>query len=156
MFARLRKYLALDRHRRQLLLHAWMVLGRARISLARSSLKQLTDPLTRLDATGEAPGLESPDLTLARDIGWAVRTAASFTPWNSSCLAQVIAAQRMLQRSGIPGVFYIGAAREPRDSISHGLGAHAWLMCGSEFITGESGHERYAVLSAFGWPGAKT
>lgn len=154
MSAYLRKFLSLESRRRRLLFSAWIGLGKARIALVRFSLKQITSTFSRLDSSARAPELDESAMKLAQDIGWAVRAAAAVTPWNSSCLVQVLAAQRMLQGRGIPGAFYIGAAAGEGSSIASGMKAHAWLMCGSQFITGESGRERYSVISAFGWESA--
>ena len=90
-------------------------------------------------------------LATAHRVGWAVRTAACFTPWNSTCLVQVLTAQRMLHQRGIAGAFYLGAASGSDVAEQPSLTAHAWLKCDNEFITGESGHERYIVVSSFSW-----
>ena len=150
MSSSLRKFLVLDGRRRKFLLSAFFNLAHAHRALSRDSFKDLVAKLEtnagepgRVPATAEQGGI-------ARDIGWAVRAAASRTPWESSCLVQVLAAQRMLQARGIGGVFYIGAAigESPAEP---GFAAHAWLMCDGEFITGEAGHERYTVISEFSW-----
>jgi hypothetical protein len=60
----------------------------------------------------------------------------------------------MLQKRLLPGVFYIGAApgEAGGPGAITGLDAHAWLKSGGQFVTGEAGHERYAVVSTFSWP----
>ena len=60
------------------------------------------------------------------------------------------------QRAIIAGVLALPAlAAAPVHAFQletdSGLEAHAWLKCGELFITGESGHERYAVVSTFSW-----
>ena len=59
----------------------------------------------------------------------------------------------MLHKRLLPGVIYIGAAAGEAGGAgtNAGLDAHAWLKCDEAFITGEAGHERYAVVSAFSW-----
>ena len=150
MASKLGKFVRLDPQRRRLLLEACQRLGAMRLALARKPLRQLTagfsrEPVLFLGA--------EPDEAVAKQIqsvGWAVTAAARHTPWRSSCLVQVLAAQRMLQARGIPGAFYIGAAPGAVEE-SAGLEAHAWLKCGSQFVTGEAGHERYTVVTAFSW-----
>lgn len=145
-----RKFLNLNRQRRRLLLEAFARLAQERWNLARTPFRDRIGCLQKnaRDSRHAACGTEVE--SVARDIGWAVRTAASRTPWNSSCLVQVLAAQHMLQSRGIGGVFYIGAAKgEP--SIDPDFQAHAWLMCGGEFISGEAGHDRFTVISEFSW-----
>ena len=87
---------------------------------------------------------------LAQDIGRAIGHAANQLPWESSCLVRVLAAQRMLQARGVPGAFFIGADKG-REQDEADFAAHAWLVCGGRFVTGEAGHERYTVVGGFAW-----
>jgi hypothetical protein len=151
MLRRIRKFLALDRQRKKLFMQAYVVLGKARYALLKKPFKQLVAELdVSRDAVVQAP-LEPSARATALDVGWAVRTAASFTPWESTCLVQVLAAQRMLQKRGIAGVFYLGATKSGVRDEPPGFLAHAWLKCNDEFITGESGHRDYTVISSFSW-----
>lgn len=154
MLRPLRQFLRLDRERRQLFLEAWWALAALRLSLCFTSFKQLIEELTLHRGAVEPPALGSEALAAVERIGWAVRAAARFTPWRSTCLVQVLAAQRMLHKRLLPGAFYIGAAPGERagPGANTGLDAHAWLKCGNQFVTGEAGHERYTVVSAFSWP----
>ena len=151
MNKRLRQFFALDSETRALFVQAYYLLGVIRFGLLTSSFKKLTARLTvQREAVGQVP-LNVEALAMAHRVGWAVRTAARFTPWNSSCLVQVLAAQRMLQKRGVAGAFYLGAATGSDEGEELGMSAHAWLKCDDEFITGESGHERYTVVSSFSW-----
>ena len=149
MLRPLRQFLRLDRERQRLFLEAWRALASVRLALRFTPFKELVGELTLHRGPVAAPHLGPAALAAAERIGWAVRAAARYAPWRSTCLVQVLAAQRMLQKRLLPGVFYIGAA--PGEGGSVGLDAHAWLKCDEAFITGESGHERYAVVSAFSW-----
>ena len=157
MLRPLRQFLRLDRQRQRLFLEAWRALGSARLALRSTPFKQLVAELTRRSGPVEAPAVGPEALADAKRIGWAVRAASGYTPWRSSCLVQVLAAQRMLQQRLLPGAIYIGASLEEgqgegaRPAASSGLDAHAWLKCGEAFITGESGHHRYAVVTTFSW-----
>jgi len=152
MLRRIRKFLALDRQHKKLFLQAYLVLGKVRYSLLRRPFRKLVAGLdVSRDAVVQAP-LEPSARATALAVGWAVRTAANFTPWESTCLVQVLAAQRMLQKRGIAGVFYLGATNNRVSDESPGFLAHAWLKCNGEFITGETGHEQYTVVSSFSWP----
>ncbi|HQQ61548.1 MAG TPA: lasso peptide biosynthesis B2 protein [Kiritimatiellia bacterium] len=96
----------------------------------------------------ESAALPSPQQTkISKSIGWAVQAAGTRISWASPCLSQALAGMVMLRRRGIPGVLYLGVARDL--SMSEPLSAHAWLMCGDAFLTGGSGHERFSVLSKF-------
>jgi len=152
LLQRLRKFVQLDTARRLYFLQALYLLGRMRYAIGSTPFKQLTAGLTVHRSTVESPDLDEKSLDSALAVGWAVRAAARFTPWQSSCLVQVLAAQRMLQAHAIPGVFYIGAVPGTGEAGREGLQAHAWLKCSGRFITGEAGHQRYTVVSAFSWP----
>ena len=152
MLAALRKYRSLDRRRRTRFRQAYFQLGATWLALRRRSFRSLICDLTIHPGFFRSPAPEESVLALAHSIGWAVSAAAGRTPWSSTCLVQVLAAQRMLQQRGIPGAFYIGAA-PGASADAPGMEAHAWLQCGDRFITGESGHGRYTVVSTFSWPG---
>lgn len=151
MLRPVRKFLQLDREHKRLFLQAWSRLAGVRFELRSRPFKELTAGLTLHRPPFEPPGLSAEAMEQARRVGWAVRAASRFTPWQSTCLVQVLAAQRMLQERLLPGAFYIGAAPGAGEAGAEGLDAHAWLKCGNTFITGEAGHARYAVVSVFGW-----
>lgn len=162
MLRPLRQFLRLDRQRQRLFLEAWGALGSARLALRSTPFKQLVAELTLHRGPVEAPAVGPEALAEAKRIGWAVRAASGYTPWRSSCLVQVLAAQRMLQQRLLPGAIYIGTSYigasleegpgEGADPATNaGLDAHAWLKCGEAIITGESGHQRYAVVTTFSW-----
>jgi len=135
-----------------LFLEAFGRLGSVRLALGRTSFRDMIQGLDVQPGQLAAPAPAPSDLHWAEDVGWAVRTAAHYTPWRSSCLVQVLAAQQLLRERAIPGAFYIGAASGEPATGSVGLEAHAWLKCGERFITGEAGHQRYTVVSTFSWP----
>jgi len=151
MKTRLQKFLALDPERRRLFVQAWRLLGIMRFSISRKSFRDLVAGLKLHRETVEQISLNPESLATARRVGWAVQAAARYTPWSSTCLVQVLAAQRMLQQRQIPGVFFLGAATGDDPEQLQGLAAHAWLKCSNEFITGEAGHRRYTVISSFSW-----
>ena len=47
---------------------------------------------------------------------------------------------------GIPTTLYLGVARDPATTS---VQAHAWVRCGSYYVTGGEDRERYAVVSTF-------
>ena len=145
-------FLSLSSDQKRLFLQAYRLLGTMRFAIPTRSFKSLVANLDVHRGVHDQPPLDSDDLATAHQIGWAVRKAAQFTPWQSACLVQVLAAQRMLQKRGIAGVFYLGADNSGVEDEAPTFLAHAWLKCGDEFITGEQGHERFTVVSAFSWP----
>jgi hypothetical protein len=150
MPGRIQKLVQLDAPARALLVQAYWLLCRMRFLLATRTFKSL---VSGLQANREPCEQEfsSGTLAAARQIGWAVETAARYTPWESSCLVQVLAAQRLLARNRISGTFYLGALLKEADQSNRTIDAHAWLQCGDEFITGEAGHERFTVMTSFSW-----
>ncbi len=155
MFRKLTAFRALDPQQRRLFLRAYYLLASMRLAIAMRPFKRLVAGLETHHGEAEQSPLTTAQLACAHQVGRAVRTAANNTPWQSACLVQALAAQRMLQQRGIGGAFYLGAATraatQAENSEPPGLAAHAWLKCNDDFITGEAGHEQYAILSSFSW-----
>lgn len=141
------RFFRMEGGQRRLLLEAFRELSRSRRALARKPVRELLTGSEGQPGESSAPDELVGNSELAKQIGWAVRAASAYTPWSSSCLVQVIAAQKMLRERGIGGVIYLGTAR----GDAAGFKAHAWLKHGETFITGEAGHEQYQVLTTFSW-----
>lgn len=92
---------------------------------------------------------ESPREVSGRDYYWATRVGyevnriADKTPWESKCLVRALAAQRILKRRNVETTLYLGVGTEEQKMI-----AHAWLRCGSFYVTGGDG-ENYAMVAKF-------
>jgi len=125
--------------RRQLLVaEATVSMAVARISLAVFPFRKVAkgfgafvppgDPRVSAKAEGAGAG----DARAAREIGWAVRTAAPWMPFRSVCLQQAMAAHAMLKRRGIGSVMHFGAGK----SVEKPLDAHAWLDAAGVKVTG--------------------
>ena len=127
-------------------MRAYLLLGIMRAGILILNFKRLSKNLEHHPESPSLTPLEPWQSQLAKQIGWAVTTAARHTPWNSNCLAQALTAQRMLKRVHIPGMFYLGAKKDEQQ-----LEAHAWLQCDRMILTGKTGHEDYTVLSTFSW-----
>lgn len=144
------KFLALDRQHKALFIRAYFLLAYLRVAMISQPFKKFIQDLELHKQSVQLEELSGKERGTAIAIGWAVQTAARFTPWESACLVQVLAAQKMLQRRKIPGAFYIGATKGVEQGSGE-MAAHAWLKCGSQFITGEQGHKQYTVVSCFSW-----
>ena len=135
-----------SRTERMLLLEAFLLLGVARLGVLilpfRLLAKTLGQHMTEADASTQPA-----DLQLARMIGGAVRSSANYTPWESVCLPQAVAAKWMLKRHGIPGTLYLGVMKD--ETKAEKLTAHAWVRCGHVILTGAKGHRQYTVVSTF-------
>jgi len=153
MLNQIKKFLGIDLEHKKLFLRGFYELGKARLALDRKSFKDLMvgfEPNSRLVDSSQ---LNPAQRHVAHMTGWAVQTAARFTPWKSTCLVQVLAAQKILEKRGIGGVLFLGANTDKANPGIERLSAHAWLQCGSEIVTGESGHEKYTVVTCFSWGG---
>ena len=131
---------------RRLLLEAFALLGLARFLVISIPFRWLARTLGEhmQESSTEAT---AGDLCLAELIGQAVRSAAGNTPWESVCLPQAVAGQWMLKQRGIAGTLYLGVAKA--EDKQEQLAAHAWLRCGSQILTGGSGHKQFTVVSTF-------
>ena len=152
MLNKLKTFLSLTPTQKRLFLQAYRLLGAMRFAILTRSFKSLVKGLEMHREAHEQEPLDPGSLAAAHQIGWAVCKAAQFTPWESACLVQVLAAQRMLQQRGIAGAFYLGATTRDVEGLDKPLSAHAWLKCDQDFITGEPGHERFTVVSCFSGP----
>lgn len=139
-----RTWRRLDWLRRRLLLEAVVTLPVAWLLLR-------LVPFKRIAAWLGTPGGESPtDLTsrevsLGREIGWAVRRTAIRLPVQARCLVQGLAAAAIARRHRVPTTLYLGVARGKEDRLE----AHAWLRCGDQVVTGRAGHQRFQIVERF-------
>lgn len=151
MVNKIRKFTTLSVEEKKLFLEAYVTLGIMRTAILTISFKRLTRSLEHSPIKVETTVLDEHQMNIAKKVGEAITRTSAYTPWESACLAQSLTAQKMLQKRGIPGVFYLGAAK---DEESKGkIIAHAWSQCGDEIITGGNGHEEFTVISVFGWDG---
>jgi hypothetical protein len=86
--------------------------------------------------------------TRIRSIIQAIARGKKYSPWKIKCLAEAIAAQKMLHRRKIPATLYLGIARKDE----HEIIAHAWLRCGNKILTGRRGMKKFTVVSSFAFP----
>jgi Transglutaminase-like superfamily len=138
------RYRTLPVPSRRLIRESLLALFMARLALACVPFRCLAGWLGTVGA--ESGGELSPaQEQAARDISWAVGALARRVPWDSRCLAQAIAAYRMLLKRGIEATVYFGVKPDPRRPFD----AHAWLRCGPCLVTGGEGHSDYRVLAQF-------
>ena len=149
MLTKIRKFTKLSSEEKRLFLEAYITLGIMRAAVLTISFKRLTRSLEHFPNKEEIAALNEQENTKAILVGKAITRTAAFTPWESACLVQSLTAQRMLKKRRIPGVFYLGAAKDEENEAK--MKAHAWTQCGDTIITGGGGHEEFTVLSVFGW-----
>ncbi|WP_309499261.1 lasso peptide biosynthesis B2 protein [Sulfurovum sp.] len=149
MLSKIQKFTKLPFEEKKLFLETFVMLGMMRAAILTMSFKSLTRSLEHLPTKGDINTLNDEENAKAMLVGQAIIRAAAYTPWESACLVQSLVAQKMLKKRGIPGVFYLGAAKD--EESKEKIKAHAWSQCGESIITGGGGHEMFAVLSVFGW-----
>lgn len=152
MFTKIQKFIQLSSKEKIIFLEAYLGLGRSRASVLCLSLKRLTRSLALLKNANheQTVSLQESEIQTIRTISTAINRAAKYTPWESACLAQSFTARRMLHKRGIPGLLYIGVARDS-DAEDKTLRAHAWTQCGDIVVTGGEGNEEFKIISVFSW-----
>lgn len=129
-----------------------LLLTEAALQLAVSRLVIACVPFHRIARRLGTEGRESTTTTpaprqiMAEDVGWAIETMARYAPWNTLCLAQALAASRMLARRGATSTIYFGVATPDQHNP---FNAHAWLRCGDTIVTGAVNKGHYKVLTCF-------
>ncbi len=85
---------------------------------------------------GESTGKEETrkNMVAAYWIGERVERVCDKMPWESKCLVKALIAQRFLVERNIQSTLYLGV--ENKDNI---MTAHAWLRCGTVYVTGGNG-----------------
>lgn len=150
MFALIQKFSCLSRTRQKTFLEAYCLLGFFRLAILTLPFKWLTSSLIQCPA-GEpvSHSLDIDQRPMVFLIAESIRKAALHTPWDSACLVQSLAAQRMLQRRNLPGMFYLGLQKGtmPEEPLK----AHAWSQSGDIILTGGAGSDAFKVISVFTW-----
>jgi len=149
MLRKFKKFSKLSSKEKKLFLEAYATLGVMRAAILTISFKRLTRSLDHSTKKEGIIPLSDEERDIAVKVGQAIARAAAYTPWESACLSQSLTAQKMLQKRGIPGVFYLGAMKDKEEKSK--MKAHAWSQCGEIIITGAGGHEEYNILSVFSW-----
>ena len=107
-------------------------------------------PMKRLEKRLGVRDKESPRIVEKRDYYWAVRVSyevnriADQTPWESKCFVRALAARKILERRKVETTLYLGVGTQDDTRMI----AHAWLRCGSFYVTGGTGKE-YAMVAKF-------
>jgi hypothetical protein len=148
MLYKFKKFSQLSLEEKKLFLEAYATLGIMRTAILTFSFKRLTRSLDHSVKKEEMRALNDEEMKIAVKVSQAISRAAAYTPWESACLVQSFTAQKMLKKREIPGVFYLGAAKneESKEKIK----AHSWSQCGDIIVTGGDSKE-YTVLSVFVW-----
>jgi hypothetical protein len=137
------RYRRLAPSQRRLLAEAFILLGVSRLAMVTLPFKRIAPHLGKLGEDVYTP--DAPQTAAAKQVGWAVRIASTHTPWQSKCLAQAMAAKRMLNRLNIRNTLFLGLAKDDNGKMI----AHAWIYCGNLPLTGVGDTPRFTVVSTF-------
>lgn len=130
------------------LVPCWCLLGLSRLLLWAVPFARLKRHLGK--SGGEAPWVplaSNKQLHRALQIGRTIRLAARYTPWESACLPQAMAARWLLGLHRVPYGLYLGWRRGA--ALPGDAPAHAWVAVGRVNVTGGVGFDRYAVMGTF-------
>lgn len=148
MHRRLQQFLALSFFEKGIFFESILLLAWMRLAKGMVRFERLTRGLKQHNSKDWVSLLPMPVMNEALLISKILNQAANNTPWESACLVRALAARKMLQRRGIPGVLFLGVKKEAADGA---MEAHAWTMAGELLITGGAGHETYQVISLYSW-----
>ena len=84
------------------------------------------------------------DARVVMNIREKVTIISKHTPWESLCLVQAMTVQRMLKKRGLSTTLYLGVNKDKENNMR----AHAWIRCGSIYVTGGNG-SGYANVAKF-------
>lgn len=125
----------------------WFILGLSKALLFAVSFKRLAHYLGQsMGIFAWVPLVDTVQQEQAMQIGCAVRLAARYTPWDSSCFPQAMAARLLLGWYGVPYALCFGVMK---DACSAELKAHAWVTAGRVTVTGGDRVDRFTVVSVF-------
>ena len=119
MLRKFKKFSALSSKEKKLFLEAYATLGVMRAAILTLSFKRLTRSLNHSTKKEEITPLSDGEMDIALKVGQAITRAAAYTPWESACLVQSLTAQKMLQKRGIAGVFYLGAMKDNENKVCY-------------------------------------
>lgn len=141
---KLKGFMKISNSRKLRFLQAFLYTAIYRAYILYKPFKELKNTIGKVNIeTSEEVDIAS--YKIAREVSWAVKKAAEYTPWESKCLVQALTAQKMMKNKGIPVTLYLGVKRDKTGEML----AHAWTRCGTYYLTGGSGRSDYAVVAKF-------
>jgi len=136
---RIHKFLKLSSAEKRLLIRVWILIGTIRLGLeflSFSTLKEIFINIKSLFAF-------SIDEFSEEQLTWAITVASRYIP-RTTCLAQALALQLLLQQAGHQACLHIGVEEAERGSLK----AHAWVESQGRILIGGSDLSRYTHLLA--------
>lgn len=137
------KFIHLPFHVKRMLLEAGVYSAYYRYKILHQPFYKIAPGIGKLQYE---TACEKVDSDTVAEVKWAVAAVCLRTPWESKCLVRALTAKRMLNRRGLLCTLYMGVQQAQGEEMT----AHAWLRCGSVFVTGGNGAKAYAVTAIFG------
>lgn len=140
-------FLHLPRFVQAWLVPLWLLLGLSKALIFTWSFKRLAPHLGQsLGVAAWVPLVNPAQQARALQIGRAVQLAGRYTPWESNCFPQAVAARLLLGWYGVPYALYFGLMREHAGAA---LKAHAWVAAGRIAVTGGHSFGQFTVVGVF-------
>jgi hypothetical protein len=125
----------------------WVLLGFCKVAIVMVSFRRLAPHLgTSVGVASWIPLLDSIQEARALQIGRAVKLASRYTPWESNCFPQAVAARLLLSLYRVPYALYFGVKRDP---VTGEIKAHAWVAAGRVAVTGGASFGQFSVVACF-------
>lgn len=141
---RFRIFLELPFRVKLMLPEAWLFLGIARFLIYYMEFKTIAAILGEVNKETSRSN-EGIDVGKAVEVSRAIAVMSRCTFWESRCLAQAYAAKFMLKRRNQATTVYLGVAKNEQNQLI----AHAWLRCGTIYVTGGNGEPKYTITGTF-------
>jgi hypothetical protein len=126
----------------------WLLMGIGRLLILTIHFRRLAPHLGRpMGSASWVPLIDAQDEARAHLISRLVLMVARYTPWNSNCFVQAVAARVLLGLYGIPYCLFFGVARD-----GGGMQAHAWVVAGRIRVCGGESFGEFAVVGCFAAP----
>ena len=140
------RFFALRASDRTLLLTASVALLRAQISLRIVPFRRIARGIGVRVAEQPCASLSVEQDCVARRVRWGIRIATRNAPWQRAmCLAQSLAAMKLLKRYGIPATLYLGVRQSA--GAAPGFDAHAWVWAGTVEVTPRGAESEFVVIA---------
>jgi Transglutaminase-like superfamily len=85
------------------------------------------------------------NMTLVKDISFAIRVLSKYTPWENVCRHQAYQAKLLCRFYQIPYQIYVGFKKNNEGKIE----GHAWTKVSGEIITGFCKVEEYTIQAVY-------
>lgn len=143
-FVKIKKFLNLDFKYKIMFFEAFFYTAIYRVCIKLIPFKKLNKYMGKLNEES-TNCININNYRIAKQVGVAILTISRFTPWESKCLVQALTAQKMMKKRKISTTLYLGVKKDDENQLI----AHAWIRCGTFYITGGAIRQRYSVVAKY-------